>query len=88
MASGASRQDLRHVSPFSSGSGRRLAIAPQLLAQPGAIDHPPRSCSPSDSCAEDWELRCGRGDTSGQISTLQTVQDLLETRAGGFRGDG
>ena len=41
MASGASRQDLRHVSPFSSGSGRRLAIEPQLLAQPGAIDHPP-----------------------------------------------
>ena len=37
MASGASRQDLRHVSPFSSGSGRRLAIEPQLLAQPGAI---------------------------------------------------
>ena len=41
MASGASRQDLRHVSPFSSGSCRRLAIEPQLLAQPGAIDHPP-----------------------------------------------
>ncbi len=34
---------------------------------------PPRSCSTSDSCAEGWELRCGRGDTSGQISTLQTA---------------
>ena len=72
MASGATRQDLRHVSPFSSGSGRRLAIEPQLLAQPGVID-PPRSCSTSDSCAEGWELRCGRGDTGGQISTLQTA---------------
>ena len=41
MASGASRQYLLHVSPFSSVSGCRLAIEPQLLAQPGAIDHPP-----------------------------------------------
>ena len=41
MASDASRQDLRHVSPFRCGSCRRLAIEPQLLAQPGAIDHPP-----------------------------------------------
>ena len=88
MASGASRQYLRHVSPFSSVSGCRLAIEPQLLAQPGAIDHPPRSCSTRDSCAEGWELCCGRGDTSGQISTLQTAVDLLETRSGGFRGDG
>ena len=31
---------------------------------------PPRSCSTRDSCAEGWELR---GDTSGQISTLQTA---------------
>ena len=38
-----------------------------------ALSITPRSCSTSDSCAEGWELRCGRGDTSGQISTLQTA---------------
>jgi hypothetical protein len=38
-----------------------------------ALSITPRSCSTSDSCAEGWELRCDRGDTSGQISTLQTA---------------
>ena len=38
-----------------------------------ALSITPRSCSTSDSCAEGWELRCGRGETSVQISTLQNA---------------
>jgi hypothetical protein len=57
---------------FSSGSGRRLAIEPKLLAQPGAIDHPPLMQHQS-------LLHRGLG---------LTLWDLLETRTGGFRGDG
>ena len=38
-----------------------------------ALSITPRSCSTSDSCAEGLDLRCGFGDTRGQISKLQTA---------------
>ncbi len=88
MASGASRQDLRHVSPFSSGYGRRLAIEPQLLAQPGAIDHP-RSCSTSHSCTEGccravglWNKRDITGTLGKPVLSLKTERVGFEPTEG------
>ena len=78
MASGASRQDLRHVSPFSSGSGRRLAIEPQLLAPSGAID-PPAHAAPATpapragNCAADRCRTCLRPGPEGSGETAEPV---------------
>jgi hypothetical protein len=89
MASDASRQDLRHVSPFSSGSGRRLATEPQLLAQPGAIDHPPAHAAPATPAPRARTCAVVAAAPAGRSQRSRPLWDLLETpRTGGFRGVG
>jgi hypothetical protein len=61
MESDAARQDLRHVSPFRSGSGRRPVIKLLLQAQPGAFDHP-HSCGTAEPVLVGAEENLFMGD--------------------------